>query len=92
LFGKSDAKTIPVSGWVGRFASDAYSTQSGYFDCINMLSVDECKKYLDDPSLSDKQVAELRDYLYTFIEQGMDFVFSVDTVSNCKDKNENPKK
>lgn len=29
-----------------------------------MLSVEECRKYLGDPNLSDEQIIEIRDYLY----------------------------
>tara|TARA_B100000745_G_C20154676_1_gene395668 strand:+ start:2907 stop:3032 length:126 start_codon:yes stop_codon:yes gene_type:complete len=40
-----------------------------------MLSIEECRKYLGD-DLSDKQVEELRDALYTLIDKVLDEHFS----------------
>lgn len=33
-----------------------------------MLSLEECKEYLGDTSLSDEQIEELRDALYEWVE------------------------
>lgn len=37
-----------------------------------MLSVEECQKYLRDENLSDKEVEEIRNLLYNFIEMVLD--------------------
>ncbi len=37
-----------------------------------MLSIDECRKILGKPELTDKQVAEIRDSLYSFAHAMVD--------------------
>lgn len=56
-----------------------------------MISVEECKHYLDDLGLDDRQIKEIRDALEAFIQQTLDFTFDTDTILNAN-KNENSKK
>jgi hypothetical protein len=37
------------------------------------LSIEECKKYIGNLNLTDKQIEEVRDILYAFIEQALDY-------------------
>lgn len=39
-----------------------------------MLSLEECREHLPDCRLSDKQIEDVRDILYSFAEQALDYV------------------
>lgn len=39
-----------------------------------MLSIEECKTYIGDLKLTDKQIEEVRDLLSAFVEQSLDYV------------------
>lgn len=41
---------------------------------LPMLSIEECKKYIGDLDLTDKQIEEVRDILSAFVEQALDYV------------------
>lgn len=41
----------------------------------NTLSIEECKKYLGETNLSDKEIEELRDALCSFIDGILDNYF-----------------
>jgi hypothetical protein len=47
-----------------------------------MLSVDECRKYIDDDTLSDKEVGEIRDALYKIGGDILSRYFSDDMCEN----------
>ena len=47
-----------------------------------MLSIEECKKYIEDLNLTDKQIEEARDLVYAFVEQALDYVTERDMVSH----------
>lgn len=51
-----------------------------------MISVEECKKHIGGLGLNDKQIEEIRDLLYVFIERSLDYVIDSGIVALSKNK------
>ena len=39
-----------------------------------MISIEECKKYIGNLDLTDKQIEAIRGFIYAFVEQSLDYV------------------
>lgn len=39
-----------------------------------MISIEECRKYIGNSSFTDEQIEAIRGYLYSFVEQSLDYV------------------
>lgn len=52
-----------------------------------MISIEECKKYIGNLNLTDKQIEEVIDLLYSFIEQALDYSINSSIVVLSKEKN-----
>lgn len=57
-----------------------------------MLSVEECKKHIADPTLTDEQIVRIRDDLYRFVEQALDYLQERGILSNEQTKNKENEK
>lgn len=53
-----------------------------------MLSIEECKKYLKDTKLKDKEILIIRNYLYALANRVIDTEINKDS----HDRSNNPKK
>lgn len=51
-----------------------------------MITIEECKKYIGNLNLTDKQIEEVRDLLYAFVEQSLDYVVNSGIVVLSKEK------
>lgn len=53
-----------------------------------MVSIEECKKYIGNLDLNDRQIEAIRGYLYAFVEQSLDYVVGggIVALSNEKEK------
>lgn len=49
-----------------------------------MLSIEECKNYIGDLNLTDKQLEEVRDVLSAFVEQALDYVIKEGIVCDAE--------
>lgn len=49
-----------------------------------MLSVEECKKHIGDLVSTDQEITEIRDLLYAFVEQALDFATETGTLASKK--------
>lgn len=49
-----------------------------------MISIDECKRILNNPNISDGEVDKIRGSLYYFIEKEIDTTFN-DIIDNNND-------
>lgn len=39
-----------------------------------MISIEECKKYIGETNLSDKEIEKIRELLYAFVERSLDYI------------------
>lgn len=45
---------------------------------MSMLSIEECRKILDDPDLTDEDIRRIRDSLYSWLHRFLDQFFPVE--------------